>query len=108
MQSLVLGGVIGALGGMVYAVGTGSAQPDQYQNANTFLAYTALILGGAATGARPGHRARCFFWFLISFVDSVLSALLIGDGRSISDTRSSPRPTSPTSASSSSASGSCC
>src|SRR4051794_5961312 len=33
MQSLVLGGVIGAFGGMVYAVGTGSAIPDQYQNA---------------------------------------------------------------------------
>ena len=48
MQSLVLGGVFGALGGMIYALGTGSAQPDQYQNANTFLAYAALILGGAA------------------------------------------------------------
>ena len=56
MQALVLGGVIGALGGMVYAVGTGSAIPDQYQNANTFLAYAALILGGAATGARSGGR----------------------------------------------------
>ena len=33
MQSLVLGGLFGALGGMVYALGTGSAQPDQYQNA---------------------------------------------------------------------------
>ena len=53
MQALVLGGVIGALGGMVYAVGTGSAIPDQYQNANTFLAYAALILGGAARVLGP-------------------------------------------------------
>src|ERR671926_787824 len=53
MQALVLGGVLGALGGMVYAVGTGSAIPDQYQNANTFLAYAALILGGAATVFGP-------------------------------------------------------
>ena len=57
MQALVLGGVIGAFGGMVYAVATGSAIPDQYQNANTFLAYAALILGGAAPGARPGRRS---------------------------------------------------
>ena len=53
MQALVLGGVFGALGGMVYAVGTGSAIPDQYQNANTFLAYAALILGGAARVLGP-------------------------------------------------------
>src|SRR5919107_4762900 len=38
MQALVLGGVIGALAGIVYALGTASANPDQYQNANTFLA----------------------------------------------------------------------
>ena len=56
MQALVLGGVIGAFGGMVYAVGTGSAIPDQYQNANTFLAYAALILGGAARVLGPGRR----------------------------------------------------
>ena len=56
MQALVLGGVIGAVGGMVYAVGTGSAIPDQYQNANTFLAYAALILGGAARVLGPGGR----------------------------------------------------
>src|SRR3954447_20899916 len=53
MQALVMGGIIGAIGGMVYAVGTGSAIPDQYQNANTFLAYAALILGGAATVFGP-------------------------------------------------------
>ena len=29
--------------------------PDQYQNAITFFAYTALILGGRH-GARPGRR----------------------------------------------------
>jgi branched-chain amino acid transport system permease protein len=78
MQSLVLGGLFGALGGMVYAVGTGSAQPDQYQNANTFLAYGALILGGAARVSGPVIGAM-LLWFIIAFSDSALSALLAGD-----------------------------
>ncbi|KQS64905.1 branched-chain amino acid ABC transporter permease [Modestobacter sp. Leaf380] len=78
MQSLVLGGVFGALGGMVYALGTGSVQPDQYQNANTFLAYGALILGGAARVLGPVVGAM-LLWFIIAFSDSGLSAL-IGNG----------------------------
>ena len=48
--------VFGALGGMVYAVGTGSAQPDQYQNANTFLAYARTDPRRRGHGARPDHR----------------------------------------------------
>ena len=78
MQSLVLGGLFGALGGMIYALGTGSAQPDQYQNANTFLAYGALILGGAARVSGPVIGAM-LLWFIIAFSDSALSALLAGD-----------------------------
>jgi neutral amino acid transport system permease protein len=48
MQSLVLGGLMGALGGMVLAVGDQSVQPDTYATRATFIAYAALILGGAA------------------------------------------------------------
>ena len=69
MQALVLGGVIGALGGMVYAVGTGSANPDQYQNANTFLAYAALILGGAARVLGPVVGSMILL-FIIQFADT--------------------------------------
>ena len=50
---LILGGVIGALGGVIFALGLGSVNPDQYQNADTFFAYTALILGGAARVLGP-------------------------------------------------------
>ncbi len=78
MQSLVLGGVFGALGGMIYAVGTGSQNPDQYQNANTFLAYGALILGGAARVLGPVIGAM-LLWFIIAFSDSALAALVSGD-----------------------------
>jgi neutral amino acid transport system permease protein len=75
MQSLVLGGVIGALGGMVYVVATGAANPDQFQNANTFLAYTALILGGAARVLGPVVGAIILL-FVIQFADTALRALI--------------------------------
>ena len=75
MQALVLGGVFGALGGMVYAVGTGSANPDQYQNANTFLAYAALILGGAARVLGPVLGSMLLL-FILQFADTGLRALI--------------------------------
>ncbi|MDK3258403.1 branched-chain amino acid ABC transporter permease [Blastococcus capsensis] len=78
MQALVLGGVLGALGGMIYAVGTASATPDQYQNANTFLAYAALILGGAARVLGPVIGAMLLY-FIIQFADTGLRTL-IGNG----------------------------
>ena len=75
MQALVLGGIFGALGGMVYAIGTGSANPDQYQNANTFLAYAALILGGAARVLGPVLGAMLLL-FILQFADTGLRALI--------------------------------
>src|SRR5918998_1143844 len=75
IQALVLGGVLGALGGMVYAVGTGSAVPDQYQNANTFLAYAALILGGAARVLGPVIGSMILL-FILQFADTGLRTLI--------------------------------
>jgi branched-chain amino acid transport system permease protein len=60
---------------MVYAVGTGSAIPDQYQNANTFLAYAALILGGAARVLGPVVGAMLLL-FIIQFADTALRTLI--------------------------------
>ena len=75
MQALVLGGVIGTLGGTVYALGLGSVNPDQYQNANTFLAYTALILGGAARILGP-IVGGMILMFLVQFADTGFKALI--------------------------------
>ena len=71
MQSLVLGGVIGAFGGMVLAVSGGSVQPDNYGTATTFFAYVALILGGTARIWGP-VIGSIIFWALISISDSAL------------------------------------
>ena len=75
IQALVLGGIFGALGGIIYAVGTGSAIPDQYQNANTFLAYAALILGGAARVLGPVVGAMILL-FIVQFADTGLRSMI--------------------------------
>lgn len=48
MQALIIGGLFGALGGMVYVLAS-SVQPDSMGRSLTFFCYTALLLGGAAT-----------------------------------------------------------
>ena len=53
MQTLVLGGVIGALGGFMIAVSTQSVQPDNFATPLTFFILTALLLGGAARVIGP-------------------------------------------------------
>jgi branched-chain amino acid transport system permease protein len=74
MQSLIIGGIIGAFGGVVIAVGNRVAQPNNYSTAFTFFAYTILILGGVATVKGPIVGAM-IFWFLLAFVDNFLSEL---------------------------------
>jgi neutral amino acid transport system permease protein len=72
LQSLAVGGVIGALGGTVIAVGNRAAQPGNYSTSLTFFAYTILILGGVARVKGPIIGAM-IFWFTITFVDNVLA-----------------------------------
>ncbi|MER7276056.1 branched-chain amino acid ABC transporter permease [Dactylosporangium sp. NPDC000244] len=72
MQSLVLGGVIGALGGFVFALDRAAVQPDTYGTEFTFFAYTIVILGGAARVFGPVVGAS-IFWVLLVFIDSTLS-----------------------------------
>jgi len=74
MQSLMIGGIIGAFGGVVIAVGNQVAQPNNYSTALTFFAYTILILGGVARVKGPIIGAM-IFWFLIAFTDNVLAEL---------------------------------
>ncbi|MGJ7442949.1 branched-chain amino acid ABC transporter permease [Aquipuribacter sp. MA13-6] len=71
MQALVLGGVIGALAGIVLSLSRGSVQPDNYATQLTFLAYTALLLGGAARVMGPVLGA-VILWVTLSLTDTVL------------------------------------
>ena len=55
MQALIIGGLFGALGGIVYIL-PASMQPDAMGRSLTFFCWTALLLGGAATVFGPVHR----------------------------------------------------
>ncbi|HEX7188999.1 MAG TPA: branched-chain amino acid ABC transporter permease, partial [Actinomycetes bacterium] len=72
MQSLVIGGVLGCLGGFILALGRSSIQPDIFGTETTFFAYTILILGGAARVASPVIGAM-IFWVLLSLTDNILN-----------------------------------
>ncbi len=58
MQALILGGVIGAVGGFIGALGLASVQPDTFTTDFTFIAFTMLILGGAARVMSARWSAR--------------------------------------------------
>jgi neutral amino acid transport system permease protein len=70
MQSLVLGGVIGAFGGMVYVLSS-SVQPDALGRTTTFLLYTTLLLGGAATVLGPIVGSFLYFIVIVVLQDVV-------------------------------------
>ena len=72
LQALVLGGVLGCLGGFVFAVSSQSVQPDNYGTDLTFFAWAALILGGAARVFGP-VLGSIIFWFLLVLFDVALS-----------------------------------
>lgn len=60
MQALIIGGLFGALGGIVYVLPS-TVQPDGFGRQLTFFAYTALLLGGAATIFGPILGAVIFY-----------------------------------------------
>ena len=72
MQSLIIGGVLGCLGGFIYAIGQAAIQPDFFGTETTFFAYTVLILGGAARVASPVVGAA-IFWVILSLTDNILA-----------------------------------
>jgi len=78
MQSLMIGGIFGALGGMFRAIGTQSAQPQNFITDVTFFAWVALILGGAAKVGGPIAGAAILYGIL-NFTDVFLRQLVEND-----------------------------
>ena len=74
MQALMLGGMFGALGGMLRAIGTQSSQPQNFITDVTFFAWVALILGGVADWW-PGSRSGDSLWVL-NFTDIALRQMV--------------------------------
>ncbi len=68
MQSLVIGGLFGALAGFMSAIQHSAINPSFFATDTTFFAYTVLLIGGAARVLGPVAGA-VIFWFLINFLD---------------------------------------
>ncbi|MCR6494752.1 branched-chain amino acid ABC transporter permease [Cellulomonas sp. P24] len=70
MQSLVLGGVIGAIAGIIYVMPR-AVQPDSMGRPMTFFVWTILLLGGAATVFGP-VLGSIIFWAGLMLIKSVM------------------------------------
>jgi len=73
MQSLVIGGLIGAVAGIVSSLQHSAINPSFFATDTTFFAYTVLLVGGAARVLGP-VAGTLIFWFLLSFLDLFFSA----------------------------------
>ncbi|NUO96326.1 MAG: branched-chain amino acid ABC transporter permease [Nonomuraea sp.] len=78
MQSLVLGGVVGCLGGFIYGLAFASIQPDVFGTETTFYAYTMVILGGAARVFGPVVGASIFWVLLVLIYNTLTEAVGAG------------------------------
>lgn len=71
LESLVLGGVIAAVSGVVLAFDRQSVNPDFFVAAVTFFVFTIVILGGPGRVLSP-VAGSMIFWFLLQATDTVL------------------------------------
>lgn len=83
MQALVVGGMIGALGGIVYVLPS-AVVPSSYTTALTFFVWTCLLLGGAATILGPTLGA-VIFWLVMALLGNLLPDLASAGILPISD-----------------------
>jgi ABC-type branched-subunit amino acid transport system permease subunit len=82
MQSLVIGGVIGGLAGIMSALQHSAINPSFFATDTTFFAYTVLLVGGAARVFGP-VAGTVIFWFLLSFLDLFFGQATAGADPSI-------------------------
>lgn len=70
MQSLVLGGVIGSIGGLWLSAQKQSAQTGEFATTLTFFAFLIIVLGGLGTVKGP-IAGTVIFFFVIQFLDNI-------------------------------------
>jgi len=76
LQSLMIGGAIGAMAGMFLAIDQQNVNPDAYIPLLTFYAFTIVILGGPGTLFGPIIGSMTF-WFLFEFLDGFMTGAVL-------------------------------
>jgi branched-chain amino acid transport system permease protein len=85
MQALMLGGMIGALAGLLQVIQKSSVQADTFNPVITFTIWTILIIGGIGRVWSPLIGAS-IYWSLIVFIENVLRQLPPGIRTTLRDT----------------------
>jgi len=75
LQALVIGGSIASLGGMLFVMSSQTNQPSNWGTNFTFITWTILLLGGAATLIGPIVGGMVFF-ALMTLIESVLGIMV--------------------------------
>ena len=91
LQSLMVGGAVGALAGILLAVNQQNVAPDDFLPLLTFYTFTIVILGGPGTLSGP-IVGSILFWFLFGFLDGLMTGAVNQGwfGSAISKTDSGP------------------
>lgn len=75
LQSLLIGGIMASIGGIVFVMSSQANQPSNWSSNFTFITWTILLLGGAATVLGPIVGGMVFFTLLVVF-ESILETLV--------------------------------
>ena len=75
LQALVIGGSIASIGGMVFVMSSQTNQPSNWGTNFTFITWTILLLGGAATILGPIVGGMVFF-ALLTLIESGLEIMV--------------------------------
>lgn len=73
MQALIIGGIFGAMAGVVFALPS-AVVPGSYVTSLTFFIWTIVLLGGAATVFGP-VIGSVIFWVIMAALDNIIPAL---------------------------------
>jgi branched-chain amino acid transport system permease protein len=85
LQSLMLGGIIGGMAGMLQVIQKGSIQPDTFNPVITFTIWAILILGGPGRTWSP-IIGSMIYWTAIAFLETTLRELPDGTADVLEDT----------------------
>lgn len=75
LQALVIGGLIASIGGMLYVLNMSNVQPSAWGTNFTFMIWTVLLLGGAATVLGPIAGGMVFF-VLLMLTQNIIGGLV--------------------------------